>query len=243
MQTDQVRSAMAGPPSDFVPAASLLDIWKAWRRVQVRQLFRLSLEALFYWTIVSLEGKPKTTDALVDVFLSQAPRLPKRGNAREWLRAALPSATGPTELMGGIEEALNVPSAANLAPRIVAGLALCLGEPPHKDDHFERTDRLPLFRARREAMAREKFQIRDFVRHVFESWVLAQHVYWSIGRGLADARAQAKTLLRLRIMLDEGGWTLAPGASSSATPLPTPDRLQTMLSLSRECGLFRTLRA
>lgn len=233
---------MAGLPSDFVPTASLVDIWKAWRRVQVRQLFRLSLEALFYWTIVNLEGKPKRTDALVDAFLSQAPHLPKRGNAREWLRAALRSATGPTELMGGIKEALNVPGFANLAPRMVAGFALCLAEPPHEDDHFERPDRLPLFRARREAMAREKGSIRDFVRHVFESWVLAQHVYWSVGRGLADARSQGKTLLRLRIMLDEGGWTLAPGASGGATPLPTPDRLQTMLSLARECGFFKSLR-
>jgi hypothetical protein len=29
---------------------------------------RLSLEALFYWILVNLEGKPKGTDALVDVF-------------------------------------------------------------------------------------------------------------------------------------------------------------------------------
>jgi hypothetical protein len=84
---------------------------------------------------------------------------------------------------------------------------------------------------------------RDFVRHVFESWVLAQHVYWSVGRGLADARAQGKTLLRLRVILNEGGWTLAPGASRGSAPRPTPDRLQTMVSLALECGLFKCLRA
>jgi len=119
--------------------------------------------------------------------------------------------------------------------------ALCLAEPPYEEEHFERPDRLPLFRARREAMAREKGSIRDFVRHVFESWVLLQHVYWSVGRGLADARAQGKMLLRLRIVMDEGGWTLAPGAARGNTPLPTPDRLQTMLSLSKECGLFKNV--
>jgi hypothetical protein len=37
----------------------LLNIWEAWRRIEVRQLFRLSLEALLYWTIATLEEKPK----------------------------------------------------------------------------------------------------------------------------------------------------------------------------------------
>lgn len=239
---DEVRSTMAGPPSKFVPAAGLQHIWKAWRRVQVRQLFRLSLEALFHWTLLNLETKPKGTDALVDAFIKQVRLRRKVADAREWLNAALDSASGPTELMEKIEKALEAPGAADLAPQIVAGFALCLAEPPQEDEHFERPDRLPLFRARREAIARENGPVRDFVRHVFESWVLAQHVYWSVGRGLADARAQGKTLLRLRIMLDEGGWTLAPGASDSNVPLPTRDRLETMLSLAGECGLLRNAR-
>ena len=144
--------------------------------------------------------------------------------------------------MKRIEEALNVPTAPDLAPSITAALAFCLAEAPEQESDFERLDRLPLFRARREATAREAGSIKDFVRHVFESWVLAQHVYWSVGRGLADARAQGKTLLRLKVILDEGGWTLAPGASRGSPPLPTPDRLQTVASLARECGLFKSLR-
>ena len=238
---DQVRSTMAGPPSKFVPAAGLQNIWKAWRRIQVRQLFRLSLEALFYWTLLHLEAKPKRTDSLVDAFIGQVPVRRKPANAREWLKGVLPPATGPTELIARIQGALKTPDAADLAPAIVAAFALSLAEPPYEEEHFERPDRLPLFRARREAIARENASIRDFVRHVFESWVLLQHVYWSVGRGLADARAQGKMLLRLRIVLDEGGWTLAPGASTSATPRPTPDRLETMLSLSEECGLLKNV--
>ena len=245
INADLLRGTMAGPPSAFTPPAHLVGTWQAWRRIQVRQLFRLSLEALFYWTLVSLEGKPKGTDALVDEFLGQASSLPKRTSARKWLGAALSSATGPTELMKKIEEALNVPSVPVLAPSIAAGLAFCLADASQQESHFdfERPDRLPSFRARNEARAREEGSIKDFVRHVFESWVLAQHVYWSVGRGLADARAQGKTLLRLRIMLDEGGWTLAPGASHGSTPVPTPDRLRTMVSLARECGLFEGLHA
>jgi hypothetical protein len=245
IQVEQLRRTMAGPPSRFTPPARLLNTWEAWRRIQVRQLFRLSLEALFYWTLVSIEGVPKATDALVDEFLGQVSSLPRHNSARKWLGAALASATGPTELMKRIEEALNAPSAPDFAPSIIAALALCLAEPPQQetDFDFERPDRLSLFRARREASARGEGSIKDFVRHVFESWVLAQHVYWSVGRGLADARAQGKTLLRLRVILDEGGWTLAPGASRGSPPLPTPDRLQTVVSLARECRLLDRLRA
>lgn len=68
--------------------------------------------------------------------------------------------------------------------------------------------------------------------------MLAQHVYWSVGRGLADARAQGKTLLRLKVVLDEGGWALAPGVSAGSVPLPTADRLETMVTLASECGLL-----
>jgi hypothetical protein len=70
---------------------------------------------------------------------------------------------------------------------------------------------------------------------------LAQHAYWSVGRGRADARAQGKTLLRLKVILDEQGWTLAPGLSRGSPPEPTPDRLRTMISLATESGLFNQL--
>jgi hypothetical protein len=72
--------------------------------------------------------------------------------------------------------------------------------------------------------------VQEFLRHVFESWVLAQHVYWSVGRGLADARAQIRVLLRLKVILDEGGWTLAPGATRGNPPVPTADRLHTVIT-------------
>jgi hypothetical protein len=235
---DLLRSAMAGAPSDFAPPESLRDIWHSWRRIQVRQLFRLSLEALFYWTIVNLDGKPKSIEGLVGTFLDQVSPRPKETRARDWLDANRPSSTGPTELMERIQQALNVPFLVGLPVTIAAALAFCLAEAPQGEGIFERPDRLPLIRAQRETTARENVAIKDFVRHVFESWVLAQHTYWSVGRGLADARARGKTLLRLRIILDEGGWTLTPGASHGSPPLPTPDRLQTAVSLARECNIF-----
>ena len=57
-------------------------------------------------------------------------------------------------------------------------------------------------------------------------------------RGLADARAHGKTILRLKVVLDEGGWTHAPGVSQAPIPVPTADRLQTALNLVQECGLL-----
>jgi hypothetical protein len=121
---------------------------------------------------------------------------------------------------------------------IILGLAFCLAEVSGKENDFEQRDRLPLSRARTEADARADSTPRDFMCHVLESWVFAQHVYWSVGRGIADARAQGKTLLRLKAVLDEGGWSPAPGVSVASVPEPTRDRLQTMVSLAAECDLL-----
>lgn len=76
---------MAGPPSDFVPLAHLLDIREMWRRVQIRQLFRFSLETLFYWTLDYLQGSPSSIDALVRTFLDQAPGPTQITNAGDWI--------------------------------------------------------------------------------------------------------------------------------------------------------------
>jgi hypothetical protein len=237
IDVEALRAAMAGPPSRFKPAVNLMDTRQAWRTLQVRQLFRLSLEALLYWILTVLGNTPKSTDALVGSFLVLVPGAKKHGTARQWLAAIKPQNTGPTELMDEISTAL-VSSADDLPRAIIRGIAFCLAEPPESENVFQRPDRLPVSRALREAHARENGSVRDFIRHVLESWVLAQHVYWSVGRGLADARAQGKTLLRLKIVLDEGGWALAPGVSAGSVPEPTADRLETMVMLASECGLL-----
>jgi hypothetical protein len=236
-----VRAAMAGAPSNFVPSSDLDGALKAWRRVQVRQLFRLSLEALFYWVFLEIGGGTKSTETLVTAFLVQATRRSADGTARDWLDATSVITAAPTALMDCIEDALDAPPHVDLASTIADGIAFCLAEPPPQELDHERADRLPLSRARREAGARVDAPARDFLRHVLESWVLAQHAYWSIGRGLADARAHGKTILRLKVVLDEGGWTHAPGVSRAAVPVPTADRLQTALNLVGECGLLPVL--
>ncbi|WP_242187218.1 hypothetical protein [Sphingomonas sp. CARO-RG-8B-R24-01] len=70
---------------------------------------------------------------------------------------------------------------------------------------------------------------------VLESWIMAQHTYWCVTRGLNDARGRGKTILRLRIVMDEGGWTQTPGTTLGSAPEATPDRLETAFSLLEEC--------
>lgn len=233
----KIRRAMAGAPSNFSPSIELRGALEAWRRVQVRQLFRLLLEALFHWILVELRNGPRTTDALIKAFLAQAAPDPGHANAHEWLQTRAISTAGPTTLMDRIQAAFDALPEGGLASSIVDALAFCLKEATDHGQDFERVDRLPLSRAKREAEAWGRSSTDAFLRHVFESWLLAQHVYWSVGRGLADARANGKTILRLKVVLEEGGWTLAPGASSGVPPVPTPDRLRTTLSLAQECGL------
>lgn len=230
-----VRRAMTGLPSDFAPENRLRKTRDAWRLVQVRQLFRLSLEGLLYWIMRRLQEGPSSIAALVRSFVK---RVPREGvvTTEKWLDELASAATGPLELIGVIEDALRDPTMKDLPRSLVAGLAFCLVEDAGAESLTERDDRLPLRRARREALSRAAWPVEDFVRHVFESWVLAQHTYWSVGRGLADARARGRTLLRLKVILDEGGWVLAPGVSTGSPPTPARDRLETAISLATECG-------
>ena len=233
---ERVRAAMTGPPSEFEPPDQLLNVRYKWRLLQVRQLFRLSLEAFFFWTMRKLDGSKRSIDWLVNEFLDRVPRTVGDVNALLWIRSLTSPLDGPTGLMNRIEQALDDPGAGDLPHSIAHGLAFSLTE--DTPDLKQQPERLPLWRAQEELKARSVSPVRDFLRHVLESWVLAQHTYWSVGRGLADARARGRMLLRLRVILDEGGWTLTPGSRLGVPPRPTADRLKTALSLARECGLL-----
>jgi hypothetical protein len=236
LDLNNIRSTMAGAPSNFYPSPELQETVDAWRRLQVRQLFRLSLEAWFHWIVTELDGSPRSSEQLVESFVSRVDR-PPLSTARDWLSSATSGKSGPTSYIDQIAAALNDAALAELPSRIIDGLAFCLSEAPESGQLYERPDRLPLFRARREFDAMGEMPPKVFVRHVIEGWILAQHVYWAVGRGLADARSRGKTILRLKVVLEEGGWTLTPGVTRGSPPVPTPDRLHTVLSLASECGL------
>ena len=233
LYVENVREVMAGAPASFVAPDGLTEAQAMWRKVQVRQLFRLALEALLFWASSQLKDCARTTDFLVTRFIKES------GEVTDWLKRANDEADGPTELQERIEAALNNPTGESLPKEVVNALRLCLSEPESTLDPITRPDRLPMARARREAEAwASNASTRDFLRNVFEKWVFAQHVYWSVGRGLADARAGGKTLLRLKVVLEENGWALAPGVNMVARPGLSGDRLRTAFTLADECGLL-----
>lgn len=236
----RLRDTMAGFPSDFTPAQHLLQVRDAWRRLQVRQLFRLSLEALFFWMQRRLEDLPLPIDSLVTRFIEEVGEPAQTGGAWGWVESLAHRTESPVQLAELLQRELDGSASESLARRIAVGLGFCLMEPIKEPTAAQPTDRLPLSRANKEALARAHGSVHDFVRHIFESWVLAQHAFWSVGRGLADARSRgSRVLLRLRIILDEGGWRLTPEAPPGSPPSPTRDRLQTAITLCKECGLLK----
>lgn len=235
LDDQSVRAAMSGNPSSFIAPNSLAETHAAWRKVQVRQLFRLALEALLYWASLRLGEGAKMTNILVSDFVDEYVADDARSATIDWFDPILTD--GPIELQEKIVSALQNSAEGNLPQAIVHGLRLCLVEAQAYPDSFDRPDRLPLSRARRDAEAWAAGSTTDFLRNVLENWIFAQHVYWSVGRGLADARARGKSILRLKIVLEENGWALTPGIDSAALPSPSGDRLRTALNIARECGL------
>jgi hypothetical protein len=233
-----VRKRMSGFPSRFRASGDQLIAVMNWRRVQFRQLFRLCMEATLYWTILQLGDGASPTQKLVTRFLKQTAATAKFSTTAKWLQHHYDAETGPVELIESLENALQEEEAHQLALAVVKTLAFCLKADCEQGTVIERPDRLPLKRARAEFEQRLDAKPADFVKHVLESWIFAQHVYWSVGRGLADARARGKTILRLKVVLEDGGWALAPGVSHGSLPVPTADRLRTALSLAHECGLI-----
>jgi hypothetical protein len=207
-----------------------------WRLVQVRQLFRLTLEALLHWIMIQLTGGPAQLSDLAETFLSETGKV---STTKKWLSTIDVNAMSIPERIRALENSLSA-NDSSLAESIHAGFAVSLLETGSSPIH-ERSDRLPLKHAREEAASLETETPFEFVKHILSSWVLGQHVYWAVGRGLADARSNGRTILRLKVVLEEGLWTLAPGAAPNFAnpPRATPDRLATLISLMQEVGSFK----
>ncbi|MBW8911303.1 MAG: hypothetical protein JF564_05320 [Sphingomonas sp.] len=229
-----LRELMATPPEDWLDDTALHPRADAWRRLQIRQLFRLSLEAMFSWILWQLDYDGALgTDELVRRFINDAALIADQ-SAGEWLYGTAEG--NAVRQLAQLDDVLASRDLQVLPAQIADGLQFCLTAGRNEQwDKSEAFDRLPLARALKETDEWHDLPMRRFIGKVIEVWVIAQHAYWCVGRGLADARGRGKTLLRLRIVMDEGGWTLTPGASIGV-PVPTPDRLQTAISLLIECG-------
>jgi len=239
--SDAIRIRMADLPPAWREAAHRPSISDAWRELQVRQLFRLTLEGLFFWTIGTLLSGPMQSKQIAQVFLeevSSGSAIP--ATASDWVlnRNIIGN---PVNFLRDIQTELQRKPRDRVlqSGAILRGLSFSLKEAPVKPHAFESADRLPLSRARQDAQAWKDLTPLEFIARLLEVWIMAQHAYWSVGRGLADARTRGKQILRLRIVMDEGGWTLTPGTTKEGNPpQPTPDRLETAMSLLKECKRF-----
>ena len=229
----ELRRFMSESPEQWLDDEALISTALAWRRLQIRQLFRLALESTFYWLLGVLEGEPRSSGELGSMFALAAGGASFESSA-DWFEAD--ATANPVELMDILSGAAHEEDESALPTAIAAALAFCLSQRDYTAAAFEVFDRLPLLRAIRDFDAWGELTPQEACARIIESWIIAQHTYWSVGRGLADARGRGKTLLRLRIVMDEGGWTHTPGSSQGNPPNPTPDRLQTAMNLLRECG-------
>ena len=205
-----------------------------WKRVQVRQLFRLALEALLRWMQMHLD-EPISTAEIADFFLRQIDDDPGQ-TAASFVGGLVEQDAHPVSLLESLQTALANKQGVESA--IATSLAYCLECSDAFDDESTREERLPLRIARKDYRRLADAPALDLIGHILESWVLAQNTYWSVGRGLADARAGAKTILRLRIVQEEGGWMTTRGHGGGRPPNATPDRLRTAISLASEAGLL-----
>lgn len=235
IDVNQIRRDLCGSPSGFRPTPEFACVCAYWRNIQLRQLFRLSLEAALYWATAMTSERPYQTDDLVQAFLATAGTA---STVSDWLLTDPGDKVNIPDLLTELQTYLDQgPDARGLAGQIRRGLAISLSE-QCEDVIAQSRDRLPLSRARQELAAFLMDSPSRFVHHLFSSWVFGQHIYWAIGRGLGDARSRGKMILRLRVVAEEGGWVLAPGANARSVPRATPDRLETAVTLLDEAGLF-----
>lgn len=209
---------------------------KDWRRLQVRQAFRLALESWFWWSLCQLEAGPLPTSELIARFRNKCDGWAASDRPGSWLKA--PRIRCPVALQERLSGALRS-NFDGIPAEVARTLAFCFTEiDPEGDAAPERADRLPLRRARHEAKGWSGATPEDFLSHMLHNWLFAQHAYWSAGRGMAEVRARRSAILRLRVALDEGGWRLTRVGSRNSRPYATEDRLETVCKLASQCGLF-----
>jgi hypothetical protein len=198
-----LRQAMCIGGAD--PGGRLGPTVELWRYLQVRQLFRLALEGAFDWMRQRLADGTRTTAWLVDEFLRHVPDRLQHPSAAQWFALRSDEPVQAPNLLVRLERAVATRSSEAIVPAVSDALSFCLTACSLDPARDEREDRLSLAKAHREFAARGDGTPADMVRHVLESWVVAQHVYWSVGRGLADARVGGKRILRLKVVVGELG--------------------------------------
>lgn len=248
---------LSGGESLALPA-DLIETQRLWSALQARQLQRIALEAMLVWIEAQIEkrgGAADAEDLAADAAADARSTEDKADSATVgiYLAAAASRDTGigwpaacahvaATDIFTLMEELLSaqagrVSSIPGLALRALAfAEAMAAGLREAGIDSSPRgplggnADRLPLNAMSRRLGSLRDHPMRDLWREIILSWVLAQHIRWSVARNGDGTQ-------RLRLALDEGGWVRLR-ADRSGPFGPTPDRLAAALSLASDCGLI-----
>lgn len=232
---EELGEEMLRPAMCDLTTNELHDEVVLWRRIQVRQAFRLALEALFEWIIGEIGGGTLTTEALARRLLNEADSN-DGATAREWFEALVEEDATAFGEMEELQSCLQARQGVGAAALVA--LAVAVLSPSELHDLSDRRERLPIALAAADLGRLGDGTPERFLSHVIESWIVAQHTYWSVGRGLADARAGGNRILRLRLVLEPSGWRVTRGQGSRGVPRPTPDRLRTAINLALESGII-----
>lgn len=233
---DQLVEEVLRPAMYDLSSNELHEEVMRWRRVQVRQSFRLALEALFEWMVCEIDSGTLTTGEMARRLIEEA-GCAKGASAGEWFDTLVGEGTTVVGAMEQLQSCLQ--SRQGMGAAALSALAAAVLSPAELHDRSDRRERLPIAMAAADLRRLRDDTPEHLLSHVIESWIVAQHTYWSVGRGLADARAGGNKILRLRLVLEPNGWRVTRGQGSRGVPRPTPDRLRTAISLARESRIVR----
>jgi hypothetical protein len=234
---DTIRTDLCGDPSPFTASKANAAVVEKWRVVQLRQLFRLALEALLHWVtlVIHNAGRGLSTKELVLILIEESGSAP---NIKDWLRPEQFGSASIPERIDRLQRALHELSNTKALARAVRealAFSLCEDRP---DLVIQDRERLPISIARDETVSLSDVALHGSLSHILDAWIFGQHVYWAVSRGLGDARGQGKTILRLKVVQELQRWRLAPGINLRSFPRATPDRLETAVTLLAESGGF-----
>jgi hypothetical protein len=241
----------------------LIAAQRSWIALQARQLQRIGLEALLVWVENEIDESDGCADArsLYEAADRLAPkdsgaakkskdvkgyysRIEKLGQPYGWPDAA--GLGGEADIFSLIDRIIKaqvdesydqLPSLALNA--IFSAAIICdalrnLGAAANQSNLTGGpSDRLPLSHALRVIHRMADESLGALWREIIESWVLGQHVRWAVARSGDETQ-------RLRVAIDEGGW-IRLRSKMSGPFRPTPDRLNTALALSSDCGLLKRM--
>ncbi|UWU25631.1 hypothetical protein N2601_29700 (plasmid) [Rhizobium sp. CB3060] len=233
--------------------------WLLMSSLQVRQLQRLALESMLVWieVMIKTNGGSASTDALVAMALSQAvvfdsdlagptvgdvlAAMSQRSGDHGWPVAA---AKGQTDFValsdrlslaqrGGPGSYEAIPGLCLTALAYVQAMYTALKLQGADDGRLGelggRSDRFPTSLQHRRLLSLQDATVDTLWRELIETWVIGQHVRWSVARNGDGTQ-------RLRLALGDSGW-LRVHKRLSGPFGPTPDRLLSALSLAAQSGM------